>query len=302
MFTGEIQRSRSKRPLVITVIAILLIVGILVVVPMPYTVKSTYVLAPVSTIPLIALRDGVIGDVSATTGSVVAKGSLIAKYDVSELEKKLPELEEQLATLEKQKPAKPNPKAKAALVKAQNALKAADAALEKAQKAAKGKKTPALAAAEKKQKAAALAVEKATPAPGAELSKEELEKKLTETKDALANAKAGIASASILAPASGVLTLIELEKGKTVAKDAKLAQVDDTAKLKAVVKVPSGEAITKGMGVVLVLPAGNKRVIFDNDAKGEVAEAEFENAKGEFSVGASGEANIEAAERSLVSR
>jgi multidrug efflux pump subunit AcrA (membrane-fusion protein) len=298
MFTGEIQRSRSKRPLVITAITILLIAGILVVVPMPYTVKSTYVLAPISSTPVIAMRDGVIGEVSATTGSVVAKGSLIAKYDVSELEKKLPELEAQLATLEKQKPAKPNPKAKAALLKAQNALKAADAALEKAQKAAKGKKTPALAAAEKKQKAAALAVEKATPG----LSKEELEKQISDARDAIAAAKAGIAAASILAPASGVLTLIELEKGKTVTKDTKLAQVEDVAKLKAVVKVPSGEAITKGMGVVLVLPAGNKRVIFDDDAKGDVAEAEFDNAKGEFSVGASGDANIEAAERSLVSR
>lgn len=298
MFTGEIQRSRSKRPLVITLITIILIIGILLVVPLPYTVKSSFVLAPISTTELLAQRDGVIGEISATTGSVVAKGSLIAKYDVSELEKKLPELEAQLAALEKQKPSKPNPKAKAALSRAQAALKAADAALAKAQKSAKGKKTPALAAAEKKQKAAAAAVEKATPG----LSKEELEKKVSEAKAALAAAKAGIGSASILAPASGVLTLVELEKGKTVAKDAKLAIVEDTQKLKAVVKVPSGEAISKGMGVILVLPAGNKRVLFDADAKGDIAEAEFDNAKGEFTVGARGDANIEAAERSLVSR
>lgn len=302
MFTGEIQRSRSKRPLVITLITIALIIGILLVVPMPYTVKSTYVLAPISTTELLAPRDGTIGELSATTGSVVAKGSLLAKYDVSELEKKVPELESQLAALEKQKPSKPNPKAKALFEKAQKALKAADAALEKAQKASKGKKTPALAAAQKKQKAAAAAVEKATPPTGSGLDKEELEKKVSEAKEALAAAKAAIASASILAPASGVLTLIELEKGKTVAKDAKLAVVEDVQKLKAVVKVPSGEPISKGMGVVLVMPSGNKRVLFDEDAKGDIAEAEFDNAKGEFTVGARGEANIEAAQRSLVSR
>jgi multidrug efflux pump subunit AcrA (membrane-fusion protein) len=191
----------------------------------------------------------------------------------------------------------------AALAKARKALKAADAALEKAQKAAKGKKTPALAAAEKKQKAAAAAVEKATPPPGASLSRVELEKKVAEARDAVAAAKASIASASIFAPASGVLTLIELEKGKTVARDAKLAVVEDVQKLKAVVKVPAGEALKKGMGVVLVLPSGNnKRVLFDADATGDVAEAEFDNAKGEFIVGSRGDANIEAAERSLVSR
>ncbi|MDP3153997.1 MAG: hypothetical protein Q8N23_15090 [Archangium sp.] len=301
MFTGEIQRARSKRPLVIGLISFIVVAGLVLVVPMPHTVKSTFVLAPLNTVELTAPREGTIGEIASATGSVVARGALIAKYDVTEAEKKIPELETQLATLEKQKPSKPNPKAKAALARAEAALKAADAALVKVKKAAKGKKTPALAAAEKKQKAAAAAVEKARAAPSG-VSKEALEQQVAATKEALAAAKAELATASILAPANGVLTLIELEKGKHLTKDAKIAVVEDVSKLKALVKVPAGEVVLKGQGVELALPGGNKRVLFDADAKGELAEAEFDNAKGEFTVGARGEANIEGTQRSLVSK
>ena len=301
MFTGEIQRARSKRPLVIGLISFIVVVGLVLVVPMPHTVKSTFVLAPLNTVELTAPREGTLGELAATTGSVVARGALIAKYDVSEAEKKVPELEAQLAALEKQKPSKPNPKAKAALARAAAALKAADAVRAKATKAAGGKKTPALTAAEKKQKAAAAAVEKANAAP-AGLSKEALEKQVTAAKEALTAAKAELATASILAPAAGVLTLIDLEKGKHLAKDARIAVVEDVSKLKALVKVPAGEVVLKGQGVELALPGGKKRVLFDSDAKGALAEAEFDNAKGEFSVGARGEANIEGTQRSLVSK
>lgn len=301
MFTGEIQRSRSKRPLVIGLLSFIVVVTVLLVVPMPHTVKSTFVLAPLNTVELTAPREGTIAEIAATTGSVVARGALIAKYDVSEAEQKLPELETQLAALQKQAPSKPNPKTKALRARAETALEAADAAVAKAKKVARGKKTPALAAAQKKQKAAAAAVEKANAAT-AGLSKEELEKQVTAAKEALASAKADVAAGRILAPASGVLTLIELEKGKPLAKDARIAVVEDVSKLKALVKVPAGEAVLKGQGVELVLPGGNKRVLFDSDATGELAEAEFDNAKGEFTVGTRGEANIEGTQRSLVSK
>ncbi len=301
MFTGEIQRARSKRPLVIGLISIIAVVGLVLVVPMPHTVKSTYVLAPLNTVELTAPREGTLGEIVSTTGSVVTRGALIAKYDVSAAEQKIPELEKQLATLEKQKPSKPNPKVKAALEKAEAAHKAAAAALARAKKTARGKKTPALAAAEKKWKAAVAAVEKASTAPPG-LSREELEKQVTAAKEALAAAQTEVAAAPILSPAAGVLTLIELEPGKHLAKEAKLAVVEDVAKLKALVKVPAGEVVLKGQGVELVLPGGNKRVLFDADAKGDVVEAEFDNAKGQFAVGARGEANIEGTQRSLVSK
>jgi multidrug resistance efflux pump len=300
MFTGEIQRSRSKRPLVIGLVFLVLVVGLVLIVPMPHTVESTFVLAPLSTVELTAPRDGTIAELTSTTGATVARGSIIARYDVAEAEKKVGELEHQLEALSKQTATKPNPKAKAAVTKAEAALKAADAAMEKATKAAKGKPAPALAAAEKKQKAAAATLEKARTAVG--LTAEELEQQVTAKKESLAAAKAEVASGSLLAPASGVLTLVGLEKGRPVTTGAKLAMVEDISKLKALVKVPAGEAVLKGMGVELALPKGKKRVLFDADAKGEVAEAEFDNASGELTVGIRGDAHIEGTQRSLVSR
>lgn len=301
MPTGETQR--SKRPLVvITLIGIILVLSALLV-PRAHTVKSSYKLRPASTLTLLAQHDGVIGEVNALNGAVVTRGALIATYDVSALEKKLPLLEQQLATLEKQQPQTPNWKARAALAKAERALKAADAALDKARKAANGKTTPALRAAERDQKTAATAVTRATPPFGSGLTRRELDKKLAETKEAIVSAKAAIASASILAPASGVITLVALEQGKPVARDATIATVEDTGKLKAVVKVPPGEEVHKGMAVVLTLPSGeSQRAIFDTDATGDFAEAQLDNTTGALTAGAQGDADIEAAERSLVSR
>ena len=293
MFTGEIQRSRSKRPLVIGAIFVVLVAGLVAIVPMPHTVESTFVLAPLSTVELTAPRDGTIAEVTSTTGAVVAKGSTIAKYDVTEAETKVAELEKQVETLDKVTPTKANPKAKAAVTKAEAALKAAQAAVEKAPAA---KKAPL----EKKQQAAAAVLEKAKAAVG--LTAEEKEAQLTAAKDALTAAKGLVASGTILAPAAGALTLIGLEKGRPVTAGAKLAVVEDTSKLKAMVKVPAGEPVTKGMGVELDLPKGKKRVLFDADAKGDLAEAEFDNATGELSVGVRGSAHIEGAQRSIISR
>lgn len=303
MSTDETPRSRSKRPLVVALVALILILSALLAVPLPHTVKSSYVLTPAGTLTLLAQRDGVIGEVKCQSGAVVTRGQLIARYDVSSLEQNLPLLEQQLAILETRQPGKPDWNARAALAKAQKALKAADAALEKARKAANGKKTPALTAAEKDQKTAAAAVARATPPFGTGLTRRELEKKLAETKDAIAFARTAIASSDIVAPGSGVITLVALEKGAAVTMDQKIATVLDTSKLKAVLKVPNGEAVTRGMGVVLTLPSGvTRRAIFAADARGDVAEAELDNAKGELTAGAQGEAEIEALERSLVSR
>jgi multidrug efflux pump subunit AcrA (membrane-fusion protein) len=301
MPTGETPRSK-RLPLVIALIGLILVLCVLLV-PRPRSVKSSYRLTPASTLTLLAQRDGIIGEIKAPNGAVVTRGALIATYDVSALEKKLPVLEQQLAVLEKQQPQTPNWKARAALAKAERALKAADAALEKAQKASKGERTPALRAAEKDQKTAALAVLRATPPFGSGLTRREIDKKLAETKEAIASARDAIASANIVAPASGVLTLLALEQGKPVARDATIATVVDSATLKAVVKVPAGEEVHKGMAVVLTLPGGGShRAIFDTDLKGDVAEAALDNAGGQFSAGTQGDADIEATERSLVSR
>ncbi|MDP2275633.1 MAG: HlyD family efflux transporter periplasmic adaptor subunit [Archangium sp.] len=144
---------------------------------------------------------------------------------------------------------------------------------------------------------------RATPPLGTGLTQRELERKIAETKEAIASARSFIASANIIAPASGVITLTALEKGKPVARDAKIATVEDTGKIKAIVKVPSGEAVLKGMGVVLTLPSGGtQRTLFGADARGDVAEAQLNNARGGLAAGVQGDADIEATERALVWR
>lgn len=301
MFTGEIKRARSKRPLYVALGFVAVIIVILLLVPMPFTVKTTFELVPVTTVDVLAPRDGTIGEVTVAAGGVVAKGAVIAKYDVSAAEQQIPALEKEVEQVEKSPvPAKPNPRAKAVATKAEAALKTADLALEKATTAAKGKQTPALATAKKKQEAATAALAKARATVG--LSKEEYDAKLAAVKALLDGAKAQVASVNVYAPASGVLSLGSLEKGKPVTRDAKIALVEDTSKLKAIVKVPPGEKVIKGQGVELVLPQGKYRVLFDSDAKGDLAEAMFDNAKGELVSGLKGEAHIEGTQRSIVSR
>ncbi len=300
MFTGEIQRARSKRPLFIF-LGFIALVGVLVLlVPMPRTVKSTFVLLPASTVELVAPRDGVIAELVSASGSTVGKGSIIAKYDVADAEKQVPELEKKLAALEQFKAAggKPTPKAKAALTKAEGALKASEAALEKATKAAKGKTTPAVTAAQKKHDAAQAALDTARAAVGP--APEQLEPELTAAQAALTSLKAEIAAAVVLAPGSGVLTLEGLDKGATLKAGARLGVVDDVSKLRAQVKVPAGEPIKKGQGVELVFPTSRKHVLFGGEAKGDVAEGEIDNANGEFKAGTTGEADIEGEQRSVI--
>jgi len=293
MFTEEIKRSRSKRPLVIGLVVVAVVAAVVLLVPMPRTLKTRFVLAPGSSTELTAPRDGVIAEIVTNDGATVARGSVIAKYDVTDLDKQIAELEKKLASLEEQKSKPPNAKARAALVKAQAALKAAEVALEKATKANKSK-------AEKKRDAAKTVVEKATAAVGP--GPEALETELTSSREALTALQAQLASATITSPASGVLTLVGLEKGVTLKASAKLGTVDDVSKLRAQVDVPTGETVGKGQAAVLVLPGGNKRVMFDGEVKGSVAEALFENARGELKAGTRGDAELDGTQRSLVAR
>lgn len=302
MFTQEIKRSRSKRPLVIALVMVVVVGAMVLLVPFPRTVKSTFKLEPIATTDVVALRAGTIVEVVAAEGSRIERGATIAKYDTADAEKKLKDLEAQLEAAQKKLKAagaKGN-KAQAAVTKAEAAAKAAQLALEKAEKAAKGKKTPALAAAQKKADAAAAALKKAKDAAGP--SAADLEKEIASTNDAITALKAEIAAPTLVAPASGQLSGLTLKKGDAVEKDAKVARVDDTSKLKAVVKVPAGEPVTKGQQVELVLEGGKKLLLFDADAAGGSASAEFQNAKGELKSGLEGEAEIAGEQRSLLSR
>lgn len=302
MFTQEIKRSRSKRPLVIALISIAVIGAMVLLVPFPRAVKSTFKLEPVSSTELVAPRAGTIVEVTAADGSRVERGATIAKYDTADAEKKLKEIEAQLDAAQKKLKAgaKAGGKAQAALTKATAADKAARAALEKAEKAAKGKKTPAVAAAQKKADAAAAALQKAKDAAGP--SGPELEKAIASMNEQLTALKAELASPTLLASASGELSGLTLKKGDAVAANAKVGRIDDTTKLKAVVKVPAGEKVTKGQQVELLLDSGRKLLLFDADAADGVAAAEFQNAKGDLKNGLEGAAEIAGEQQSLLGR
>lgn len=279
---------RSKTPFVIVLLLIIIATLVVLVLPMPRTVPTTYTLVPYAKVDVTAPREGSFTEVTAA--GVVNKGAVLAKYDLAELEARKKELEKTIASLTRQLQAPPNPNAATNLVKADAALKAAKTALTKA----KPKKK---AAAQKKVKAAEVALEQAKaalPKPAAEL-----EKPLQEANLVLESVNSQIAQPTIVAPVMGVFTP-SIEVGKTVTVGASIGGVEDSARLKAVVKVPEGETVLRGQVVALSLSKTKKRLAFDGDAKDGVAVAEFDNAKNDFKAGATGVAEIEGEPRPLV--
>ena len=286
--------------MVIGLIFVLVVLLVVLLVPMPRALPATFTLAPGSVTELTAPRDGVILELVSADGAMVAKGTVIAKYDLSETQKKADELSKKLEALEERKASggKVPASAKAALSKAEAALKKETAALEKATKAGKGKTTAAMTSAQKKVDAAKAALEKAQLAAGP--TGEALDKELADQKAALDALKAELGAGSITSPAAGILFL-KLEKGAALKTGAPLGDVKEVGKLKAEVKVPPGEDIAKGQAVEISLaPNNKKRLTFLGPAKNDVAEAELDNQKGEAKPGQTGDATIEGQQRSIL--
>lgn len=278
----------SGRSVVIALVLILILGAVALFVPMPRTVTSSFTLEPHAKLDVTAPREGAFSEVTAA--GMVNKGAVLAKYDLAPLEARKVEIEKQIAALTKQLQAPPNPNAAGNFVKAQSALKAAQVALTKA----KPKKK---AAAQKKVKAAELALEKATAALPKPAS--DFEKPLQELNVVLDSVTTQLAQSTVVAPVTGVFAPA-IEVGKTVLVGASVGSVEDSSKLKAVVKQPEGETIKRGDAVVLLLPKAKKRVAFDGDAKNGFAEAMFDNAKGDLKAGATGTAELEGAPQPLV--
>lgn len=259
-------------------------------VPWPRTVPSEYVLVPFQRVEVAAPREGVFTEVA--DAGVVKKGDVLARYDLAPLEAKKKSLQQQAAALQKQLEAPPNPDAASNLVKANAALKSAEAALKKA----KGRKR---VAAQKKVKAAQAAVAKATAALPKDAA--ELEKPLAELNQVLESVDAQLAAPTVTAPVSGVFAP-SAKVGETVPAHVAVGVVEDTARLKARVKVPSGEALKRGQVVELALPNGVRRVTFDADAKDGVADAEFDNRTKPLAAGVKGTAEVEVEPKPLLRR
>lgn len=277
-----------KRALVFVLLLIIIGLAVALLVPMPRGVPSDFVLVAHTRIDVAATREGAFTEI--TPAGFVNKGATLAKYDLAPLEAKKAQLEKQIASLTRQLHAPPNPNAATNLLKAEAALKAAKTALTKARPAKK-------AAAQKKVKAAEVALEKAKAA----LPKPafELEKPLAEVNMVLESVNSQLAEPYVVAPLNGLFAP-SAEVGKTVSARDVIGTVEDSSRLKAQVRVPQGESIKRGQVAVLQLPKGKKRVSFDGDAKSGVAEAEFDNTKGDLKAGLQGAAEIEGEPRTLV--
>lgn len=302
MFTGEIQRSRSKKPFVIGGVLLLVVVAVALFMPFPRTVKSTFTLAGGTSTEVKAGKAGKVLEVVSASGKSVATGAPLLKLEGGDADQRVTELTAKLDALSKTKPAPAKEAAKSAaeLKKAGAALKAAEKALAaaEAKAKAKGKKTPAVTKAEKKVKAATDALEKvkARARPG----EAELKAQTEETQKALDAAKAEAAAATITAPVPGFVAGLRLAKGADVAKDDVVALIEGSAKLKAIVEEPAGQPLRKGMHVELLLDSGRKKLELDEDAKNGKAVAAFDNAKGELQPGLGGAVEISGDDTNLL--
>lgn len=283
MFTGEIQRSRSKAPLITGLLVLVVILLIVLLVPMPHAISTTFTLEPESSTPLAAPRAGTIAEVLITDGATIGKGTPIAKYDVAAAEAELATARDRLALADR----KLTPAMTTALKKSDAALKAATAALKKAPRAKKD-------AAQKKVDAAQAAYEKAQAAIPPQ--PEELET----LKARIAELEKQVAEGTITAPAEGKLTLSGLTRGAAVEANAKLGKIENVSRLTAVLPVPAGETVEKGLRAELELSTGKRKVPLEGPAEDGKVTALVDNEKNELAAGATGKASIEGKQRSLL--
>lgn len=300
MFTGEIQRSRSKKPFVIGGVLLLIVLAVVLFMPFPRTVKSTFTLVGGTSTEVKAGKAGKVVEVVSASGKSVASGAPLIKLEGGDADQRVTELTAKLDTLSKTKPAPAKEAAKSAaeVKKADAALKAAEKALAAAEAKAKGKKTPAVAKAEKKVKAATDALDKAKAR--ARPSEADLKAQTEETQKALDAAKAEVAAATITAPVSGFVAGLRLTKGAEVAENDVVALIEGTAKLKAIVEEPANQPLRKGMHVELLLDSGRKKLELDEDSKNGKAIAAFDNAKGELQPGLGGSVEISGDDTNLL--
>lgn len=300
MFTGEIQRSRSKKPFVIGGVLLLVVVAVVLFMPFPRTVKSTFTLVGGTSTEVKAGKAGKVLEVISASGKSVATGAPLLKLEGGDADQRVTDLTAKLDALSKMKPApaKEAAKSTAEVKKAQAALTAAEKALAAAEAKAKGKKTPAVAKAEKKVKSASDALDKVKAR--ARPSEADLKAQTEETQKALDAAKAEVAAATITAPTAGFVAGLRLAKGAEVAENDVVALIESSSKLKAIVEEPANQKLRKGMQIELLLDSGRKKLELDEDAKNGKAVAAFDNAKGELQPGLGGAVEISGDDTNLL--
>ncbi len=202
---------RSKLPVLLTVAAVLVLLGVALGRPVDTTLELPCELKAVPVGEVSAPRDGLVKTALVQSGDAVTKGTLLARLEQS-LEETPAAYEAKLAWLDTEVTGLPRPapakvaKAKAALKKAQAALKTAEKAEAKAAGAKKAAAKKKVAAAQKSADRAKAALDVLTH----EAKRTELKERRAELQAARDEAATRDANSSIEATADGVVLLPEL--------------------------------------------------------------------------------------------
>ena len=273
MFEQHTRRANSKTPLIAGVIALVVVAAIVLFVPWPHTVKSTFTIEPASTSAVMAPRAGQLAEVKVKSGDVVKKGDVLATYDTTEAVERQGALETQLAELQKQADA-------VGLTAAMDRVKRAEE--QPASAADLDRAHEALTRLESKPQVAELAAQ------------------LTQAKDALTAVQEEQQQVNIIAPASGTVAELTAVPAGALTAGQSLAVIEETERVKAVVAVPAGETVKPGQVMTLELPNAEKRRVKVEDAADGKVEATLENPEGTLAVGTSGPVKIEGLNRSIL--
>jgi multidrug efflux pump subunit AcrA (membrane-fusion protein) len=298
---------RSRKGLAIGAAGVVALTVALVA-PLPRTVTAPITLTPKAVTPVTIARAGTVLTIPVSEGQWVEKGTTLAQWDTALAAKKVAALEARLAeAMRKQKSQMVSPKklneAKARVEHATAMLKRDQAEFEKLKAKLKGKRTVAVAKAEKKvvgEIAAQLAAQQAltalTDPPTGNVAAE-----ISVITGELELARAQSLEAPLVASADGFVLELAGKPGQPLAAGTTFARLEDSHTLKVVVEMPKGEKLEPGAALQLKIGGVPARVIVEK-IEGRAVEAALENPNGSFKAGTAGESSFAGAPRSLLGR
>ncbi len=304
MFTHEIRIQRSRVPYIIGA-CLAAVLAALMLVPLPNKVRAGFAVQPAELTEVKAGRAGTVEKVNLSEGDTADAGTVLAKLDTSELDKKVQELNDEVAIAERKRQGviarnRGAAKAQAELQKAQAASKAAEAELARATDKAGSKKPPKLAALKKKADGLQAAVEKAQKAFDAAAPKTpEIDEQVKKLGEELDQVKAELARSNIETPRTGVVSALKLKPGQKVTEGERVAKVGDLTPLRVMLAPKGTGTFEPGQAVELLLPDGALHTTLVA-AGTSTAEARIDNKDGKIKLTTEGEAIITAQPRPLI--
>jgi membrane fusion protein (multidrug efflux system) len=299
----------------IWLIALLVVlVGAVLGVPLPHEMAFEVRLVPSKESNLVAPHAGTLEAVAVTEGQDVKAGDVVARYDVLEVKKRLEKVDASISDLQRQirrlQAAASSPRiAKLKGQQAKREAQLAKATTDRDRLAAKGRRSAALAKAEKQLAGLKAAVQKGAAEidalPGAKAIpalQDQVKAKQPEREALAALAKEAPA---IAATEGGTLVGLTMKGGQKVAANDTLGRVADLATLRAVAEVPPGDRKDVRVGQQLAFEvsglAFSANVASIKGDSGELT-AMIPNASRKLKAGATGSARLRAGSRSLLGR